>query len=94
MAKKLPPEELEKIKQGDLAQYLPQKPTDPGQQELFGTQKVSKKKAAKPKDGGAGRPRRRPERAFRKIPWALPGTGRAGAAPRHSGRCGRKDIAS
>ena len=76
MAKKLPPEELDKIKAGDLAIYLPQKPTDPGQTELFGTQKVKKKKTAKPKeDAGAGRPRKHAETysttSFRLSPETL-----------------------
>lgn len=58
MARKLTPEELEDIRRADFG--LPPV-VDPGQTELFGTQKVSKKKAAKTKDGGAGRPRKHEE---------------------------------
>ena len=54
MAKKLSKEELAKTK---LPDFDP--PVDPGQTELFGTQKVSKKKKPAPKKAAAPAPQER-----------------------------------
>ena len=72
MARKLTKAELERNKYDfDIPAT---QPIDPGQQELFGNQKV-KKKAEKPKDGGAGRPRKHEETysttSFRLSPETL-----------------------
>lgn len=69
MARKLTPAEL-----AEATGAAFQKPVDPGQTELFGTQKVKTKKAAKAKEG-AGRPRKHEETynttSFRLSPETL-----------------------